>query len=111
VLDVWFPDFIPAVSPFWSRARNEPVREIGVDGQRFADAEFLHHNKAQAVRHAVSLVPMLLEMVERGSLLIWRRPVNARELLRIETLAEGGRPLVADRASQGDRFGDHMVGG
>jgi len=56
--------------------RDEPASEIGVDGQGFADVEFLHHHETQAVGDAVGFVPMLLEVLERGPLLIRRRPMN-----------------------------------
>jgi hypothetical protein len=83
---------------------------IGVDSQGFADAEFLHHNETQTVRRAVRLVPMLLEIVERGSFLIRCRPVNARELFRIETPAERSRLRVTDLAGESNRFSDHVIG-
>src|SRR5207245_3103746 len=90
--------------PAWPRPGpgDEAVREVRVHGQGLADAELLHHHEAQAVGEAVDLVAMPLEVLEGLALFVRRRPVNARELLAVETLAQLGGLVVPQLARQRD---------
>jgi hypothetical protein len=48
------------------------MREVRVNGERFADAEFLHDDEAQTVHCAERLILVSLEIVEGRALFIGR---------------------------------------
>jgi hypothetical protein len=53
-----------------SRACDEPMREVRVDGEGLTDAQLLHDDEAQTVHGAVRLILVSLEVVEGRSLLV-----------------------------------------
>ena len=85
------------------------MREVRVDGERFLDAELFHHDKAQTIHKAVGLVLVSLAVVEGGSFLVRRRPVDSRKLLRVELLTECGGLLMANLARQRNGLGDDVI--
>jgi len=94
---------------FRPRARNETVREIGVDGQCFLDVQLLHDHETEAIREAIRLVPVSFEIIERRTLLIRCGPVNARELLAVQLVADPYRLFVSDFACECNRFSDYVI--
>lgn len=70
------------------RARDEAVREVGVDGERLADTELFHHHETQAVGEAVGLIIVAFEVLEGLPPLIRRRPVDAGELFGVEPVRD-----------------------
>ncbi len=98
--------------------REEAVREVGVHREGLPDSLLLHHDKAQAVHHAVLLVGMALEVPESGALVLGCRPVDARERAGVERApylygeSVGSLWLTASLvADESDRFRHDVVGG
>ena len=87
------------------------MREVRIHSKGFTDAQLLHDDEAQTVDGAVGLILVSLEVVEGGSLLVWTRPVDARQLLAVELISQLRGVLVADLASERDRFGDDVICG
>jgi hypothetical protein len=57
-------------------ARDEAVREVGINRQCLLNPQLLHNDKADAIDEAVILILVLLEIIERGALFVGRRPME-----------------------------------
>src|ERR1051325_5726942 len=79
---------------------------VGVDRQRFANTQVLHHDETETVDEAIGLIVVPFEIVERLALLFGHRPVNARQLLVVQLLSEfrgfgvSGPPRERDRQTR-----------
>ena len=92
----------------WSRRK--PVCEVGVHSQGFADPQFLHHHEAQAVHKTIRLILMPSEIGEGGSFFLRAGPMDARQPLRVELLADSRGLGMAYLECQRDRFGHDVIG-
>jgi hypothetical protein len=74
--------------------RDEPVREVGIDGEGLADLQLLHRDEAQAIDEAVRLVLMPREVLERRGFVGFAGAVHATELSSEQLPADAYRDLV-----------------
>jgi hypothetical protein len=100
-----------ASDSLWSRACDESMREVRVDGEGLTDPQLLHYDEAQTVDGAVGLILVSLEVVEGCSLLVGTGLVDAGQFLAVELITEPRSVLVADLPSERDRFGDDVIRG
>ena len=64
------PSYPASLSSYRPRPRRKAMGEIAVKRQRLRDAELLHHHEAQTIDHAVFLVGISLEILERIALFL-----------------------------------------
>ena len=83
--------------------------EVRIHGERLTNAQPLHDDEAETVHSAVRLILVSLEVVKRRSLFVGSGPVDARQLFTVELITESRSLVVADLASQCDRFGDDVI--
>lgn len=85
------------------------MSKVGVDGERFADAEFFHDDETETVDEAICLVLMFLEVVERRSFFVRRGPMDTGEFFRVELLTQCRGLVVPDLQRERNRLGDDVI--